>query len=83
VKLKFQRLLEEEGFGEGELQQALVHYPLTGGDPEALETLDRYAKKKPVGLERLSLSEMIEIVSSGEARQSRLDSHLVSAGEGG
>jgi hypothetical protein len=52
-------------FDAADLKTALLHYPLPGGKPDRLQTLQRYAASEEVDLTGLSLYELIAIVAAG------------------
>jgi hypothetical protein len=66
LKAGFNSLLTQEGFKEIDLKQALLNYPLAGETPNRIDTLYRRNENREMDLQKLSLDDLIRIVSSDE-----------------
>jgi hypothetical protein len=76
LKAKFGNLRAQRKYKETDLKQALLNYPLVGQNPNRLETLYRHNEDRSMDLDKLSLDDLIKIVSSGEGWKRELETRL-------
>lgn len=80
LRSRFRNLATQPGFGEMDLKQALLNYPLVSQNLKRLETLSRCSEYGATELGGLSLDDLIEIVSAGEQWKHKLESRLSNSG---